>query len=111
MINTVRKCHHIGDVDDALTLQQPVDTTAGSGTEWLAQQRPERLRHPLHCDGTEPISLANSQGTVRSAAQCVSLLQYRIKDRGEIAGRGIDNAEDLGGRSLLLQCLARLVDE
>src|SRR5215469_3588767 len=39
------------------------------------------------------------------------LFQYRIKYRREIAGRGIDDLQDLCGRGLLLQCLTRLGDE
>jgi len=38
----------------------------------------------------------------------VRLFQDRIGDRCEVAGRGIDNTQNLGGRGLLLQRLARL---
>jgi hypothetical protein len=34
-----------------------------------------------------------------------------MEHRREIAGRGVDDLQDLGGRSLLLQCLARLGQE
>jgi hypothetical protein len=39
------------------------------------------------------------------------LLQDRVEYRGEIAGRGIDDAQYLGGPGLLLQRFAGLVDE
>jgi len=42
------------------------------------------------------------------ATQRVRLLQYCIEDRGEVAGRGIDDLQYLCGRGLLLQSLARL---
>ena len=39
------------------------------------------------------------------------LLQYRVEYRREVAGRRIDDLQDLGCRGLLLQCLARLGQE
>ena len=39
------------------------------------------------------------------------LLQYCVEHRGEIAGRGVDDLQYLGGRGLLLQRLARLGQE
>ena len=39
------------------------------------------------------------------------LLQHRVEHRREIAGRRIDDLQDLGGRGLLLQRLARLGDQ
>ena len=41
----------------------------------------------------------------------VRLFQHRVEHRREIAGRGIDDLQHLGGRGLLLQCLARLGDQ
>ena len=38
----------------------------------------------------------------------VGFLQYRVKHRRKLAGRGIDDLQHLGGRGLLLQGLARL---
>jgi len=45
------------------------------------------------------------------APQGVRLFQDRIEHRREIAGRGIDDLQYLGGRGLLLQRLARLGQE
>ena len=39
------------------------------------------------------------------------LVQDRFEHRGEIAGRGIDDLQYLGGRGLLLQGFARLGQE
>ena len=49
----------------------------------------------------------------RSAApqRRVRLFQHRVEHRREVAGRGIDDLQHLGGRGLLLQGLARLGDE
>ena len=38
-------------------------------------------------------------------AQPHRLFQHRIEHRGEVAGRGVDHLQYLGGRDLLLQCL------
>ena len=46
-----------------------------------------------------------------SAAQKVCLFQDRVEHRREVAGRGVDDLEDLGGRSPLFQSFARLVEE
>jgi hypothetical protein len=37
--------------------------------------------------------------------------QDRVEHRGEVAGRGVDDLQYLSGRGLLLQRLARLVDQ
>jgi len=44
-------------------------------------------------------------------AQPHCLVEHRIKHWGEIAGRRIDDLQDLGGCGLLLQSLARLGQE
>jgi hypothetical protein len=41
----------------------------------------------------------------------VRLLQDRVEHRSEIAGRTVDDLEDLGGRGLLFQCLTGLGDQ
>jgi hypothetical protein len=41
----------------------------------------------------------------------VRFFQNRVEDRGEIAGRRINDLEHLGGRRLLLQCFARLGEQ
>src|ERR1700687_6146844 len=51
------------------------------------------------------------QAAGKGFAKAVRLLQYRVKHRGEVAGRGIDDLQHLGGRGLLLQGLLRLGDE
>jgi len=41
----------------------------------------------------------------------VRLLQYRDENSDEVAGRGIDDLQHLGGRGLLLQGLAHFGEE
>ena len=45
------------------------------------------------------------------AAEVVCLFQDRVEHRREVAGRAVDDAEHICGRGLLLQSLARLVDQ
>jgi len=43
--------------------------------------------------------------------QAYGLFEHCIEHRREVAGRAVDDLQDLGGRSLLRQCLARLGNE
>ena len=52
-----------------------------------------------------------STGRQSGIAEAVRLFQHRVEHRREVAGRGIDDLQYLGGRGLLLQCLARLGQE
>ena len=47
----------------------------------------------------------------RGLAQPRRLFEHRVEHRREVAGRGIDDPQHLGGRGLLLQRLARLGDQ
>src|SRR5690242_11171342 len=69
------------------------------------------VRPAAHGHRVEMLAFAEQQASNVSAAQDVRLLQYRIKYRDEIARRGVDDLQYLGGRGLLLQGLARLGQE
>ena len=43
-----------------------------------------------------------------AVTEAVRLFQYRVEHRREVAGRGIDDLQHLGGRGLLLQRLVAL---
>src|SRR6516165_6988432 len=49
--------------------------------------------------------------TVSRLAEPDPSLEHRVEDRGEVAGRGIDDLQYLGSRGLLLQGFARLGQE
>ena len=51
-----------------------------------------------------------SHVTERRVAKMHRLLQHRVEHRRKVAGRGIDDAEYFGGRGLLFQRFARLID-
>src|SRR6266496_633400 len=84
---------------------------AGGWSKRLTQQFPEIFWHRVGSDRAELLAVIGHQGTVRGSTEGVRLLQYRVEHRGGIAGRGIDDLEDLCGRSLLFQCLADLGNE
>ena len=59
-------------------------------------------------DQRKQFAVVRSQGAVVGIAERMRLIENRVEHRREVAGRGIDDLQDLGGRGLLLQCLARL---
>jgi len=59
----------------------------------------------------EAVAIPSEKQTECRTAKAGRLFQHRIEDRREVAGRGIDDLQYLGGRGLLLQGLARLGHE
>src|SRR5215831_8922033 len=66
------------------------------------------LRYALHRDTAEGLAVEQIQGAACRAAVRARLFQYRLKDRLELTGRGVDDLQYLGRRGLLLQRLAQL---
>jgi hypothetical protein len=56
----------------------------------------------MHCDGAKGFSLAKEQIAEVGPTDTRGTLQHGFEYRLEIAGRAADDAEDLGGRRLLL---------
>jgi hypothetical protein len=56
----------------------------------------------------KPLPVKTPQNAECSAAQVEGPVQERLEHRGEIAGRGIDDLQYLGGRSLLSERLVAL---
>ena len=67
--------------------------------------------HAACSDGLKALAVIGVQHAERGLAQPHRLFQHRIEHRREIAGRGVDDLQHLGGRGLLLQCLALLGDQ
>src|SRR5689334_25280312 len=59
----------------------------------------------------ENFTIIRREVTEFRLTETACLFKHRIEDRREVAGRGIDDLQYLGGRGLLLQRLARLGDE
>src|SRR6516225_8088967 len=62
-------------------------------------------------DGRHAFAVIKTERAECGPAQGMRLFQNRVENWGEVAGRGVDDLQYLGGRGLLLQGLARLVDQ
>ena len=82
-----------------------------AGRERLANQR--RVLPGIAARGHSPEhrAIVKHQTPNGRAAEAVRLLQDRVEHRRQIAGRGVDHLQHLGGRGLLLQRLALLGDQ
>src|SRR5690242_1492331 len=74
----------------------------------VTRQRQILLRHAMRRQQRETLSIEARESPKRRIANAQRFLQDGIEDRGEIAGRGVDDPEHLGGRGLLFQSLASL---
>src|SRR5215469_8467515 len=59
----------------------------------------------------KPLAVESQQAAEASIAEACRLLQHRLEYRREVAGRGVYDLQYLRGRGLLLQRLARLINE
>ena len=78
----------------------------------LAQVFGKLRGYTAHRGGIESFAVVSIEEYPKVASQRrMRLFEHRIEHRREVAGRGIDDLQHLGGRGLLLQRLARLGDE
>src|SRR5262245_13292546 len=75
------------------------------------RQRLNESLFAMHCGRTESFAVKRQKMSESRIAQSQRLVEHRVEYRCEITGRGIDDLQYLGGRSLLLQCLVRLGQE
>src|SRR5215469_5581555 len=61
------------------------------------------LREATYRGRPEGLAVEQPQAAARRAAVGVRLFQYRLEDRLQLTGRGIDDLQYLGRRGLLLQ--------
>ena len=73
------------------------------GADPAAQLLGPVLRDALHRDTPEGLAVEQIQAAARRAAAGARLFQYRLEDRLDLTGRGIDDLQYLGRRGLLLQ--------
>src|ERR1700730_5681531 len=93
---------HVKNMGKVLASQQrPNDRRID--TQTLAQTLRDGLRHAAYCRRAEMRPVAQEQRSVIAVAKAVRLFQYRVENRREVAGRGIDDLQDLGRGGLLLQ--------
>src|SRR5215469_1691394 len=98
-------------MDERLALTQ-------AGSDWRASrggiafsERGIGCWDPASGNSTGFLAVNNGHEAERRSAQPHRLVEHRVKHRGEIAGRRIDDAEHLGGRGLLFESLAGFGNE
>jgi hypothetical protein len=55
------------------------------------------------CRDPRAVAVDRPQHALNGVAQPDRLFQHRVEYRGEVAGRGVDDLQYLGGRGLLLE--------
>ncbi len=77
----------------------------------LPQHARQRFSVAALHDGAPRFAVKDPQRPESSSAKPVRLFQDRVEHRREVARRGVDDPQHLGGCGLLLQGLARLGDQ
>jgi hypothetical protein len=93
----------IGNVDKGGPGEQRRKNRGLVNADPAAQLLGPVLRDALCRDTAEGLAVKQIQGAARRAAVRARLFQYRLEDRLELTGRGIDDLQYLGGGGLLLQ--------
>src|SRR5215472_2926699 len=94
---------YIVDVDKSGAVDQRLRARIVEAAEPLPHLFPEPLRISARCYGPEGLTVIKQQPTMANGAEAVRLFQHRVEYRCEVAGRGIDDLQYLGGRGLPLQ--------
>src|SRR6516165_4630785 len=106
-VSPVRR--YIMDMNDSLAGADTTKAAVGDRPQWLLMKELGIcFGDAATRDCAEPFVLVRIDAADRRLAQPYGLLNHRIQNRGEVAGRGIDHLQYLRRRSLLLQRLARL---
>src|SRR5215831_8487092 len=101
----------ISDMEEPFTAGQLLQRIARDNREPATQNVDERFPMAASGSSAKILTIEGHQRAVSGVAEAVCLLQDCVEHRGEIAGRGIDDLQYLGGGGLLFQCLARLGQE
>ena len=108
----VRRClRQIAHLDRPLTAYEPHHRVVGVMAKRLPHNFEKWCRQVAPRDGAKEFAVIGQQGAVRRFAKGVRLFQYRIEHRREIARRGVNDTQYLGGRGLLVERLAGLGDQ
>ena len=81
----------IGAVRDALSCEQGSARVIGPRNVTPPQSLRHFFRETAHRDAVELLAIPELQAATRGAAQRVGLLDDRLEDRFEIAGRSVDD--------------------
>ena len=93
----------IGNLHHGLTAPQTAVSSAGAFPMWgFCQKLRERRRHAAERGRTSQLAIKGPQNAERRLAEAHRLVEHRVEHRREVAGRAVDDLQDLGGRGLLL---------
>src|SRR5215469_2574135 len=95
-------------MDERLALTHPRSDWRVSRRGIAFSERGIGCWNPASGDSTGLLAVDDGHEAEGRSTQPHRLFEHCIKYWREVAGRGIDDMQDLGGCGLLLQCLARL---
>src|SRR3984893_19365444 len=98
----------IGDVDEGSAIDQSLEERVVRAAAPFPQLARRRFSVTALHDGAPRFAVKYPQRPESSSAKPMRLLQDRVEHGGKVAGRGIDDLQNLGGRGLLLQGLTGL---
>src|SRR3954453_1642450 len=97
---------------DIVTGGDPGENIMWTRRRWRSCQEVMQCgRNAAPSDAVEILAVISRHQAEGALAQTQRLCEYRLKNRGEVAGRGIDDLQYLRGRGLLFQCLTRFGQE
>ena len=80
----------------------------GAGNPWLAKSLHCCRRQSPQRERMEPLNIEGSEAAERDLAKLHGFMEHRVEDRREVAGRAVDDLQDLGRGGLLSQRLVAL---
>jgi hypothetical protein len=101
----------VGHLDEILPIDEPFKNRAGAKPQRLSKSLHRRRRSAAFGHEVKGFAVEAEKSAQIGLAQPDCPSQHRVEHRSQVARRGIDDAEHLGGRGLLLQGLAGLGDE
>src|SRR6516162_9211925 len=109
MPDGVVELRQISDVDEGSTIDQFLEerVVIGSASP-LPQHARQRFAIATLDDSVPRLVFKDPQRPESGSAKLMRLLQDHLEDWGKVAGRGIDDLQDLGGGGLLFQGLSGL---
>ena len=93
---------------DILTLDHLVQGNSRGRPDRFAQIFRQAGGNPHRRHDMKALAVERVENAKLGLTQAYCLLENNLEHRRQIAGRGIDHLQHLGGRGLLLQCLALL---
>src|SRR5271155_5508425 len=98
----------IRDLDETVSVEEAAHRVTRARAEPLPQDIDDCCPKTSNGLRAELLTIICQQATGCGSAEGMRLLQYRVEDGRQVAGRAVDDLQHLGGCGLPLQRLARL---